>query len=125
MYESLCLFTYVSEVLPSHKMACTLTRLLPGNQGAEEFRVAKRGRGEDAPGNGQQPRGAKRARGVAFGSGLADEDDAFGITEDYAGGDGVPDGYIFELASDEEDDAAPGGCDENRELHSGLPAYGR
>ena len=116
---SACSFLLLSSCQRTNTKA--LTRVLPGNQGAEEFRAAKRGRDEGAPGKGQ-PRGAKRARGVAFGSGVADEDGAFGITEDYAGGDGVPEGYSFELASDEEDDAAPSGCDKTRELHSGVTA---
>lgn len=124
MSASACSYGMFSNSAIAQIGTSTLTRALPGNQGAEEFRMAKRGRDEEAPGKGQA-RGAKRARGVAFGSGVADEDDAFGITEDYAGRDGAPQGYTFELASDEEDDAAPSGCDKKRELHGGLPACGR
>jgi len=47
-------------------------------QGAEEFRDAKRAR--DGVGEKLQPLPpAKRQRGVAFGSGVADEDDVYGM----------------------------------------------
>ena len=47
-------------------------------QGAEEFRAAKRAR--DGVGEKLQPLPpAKRQRGVAFGSGVADEDDVYGM----------------------------------------------
>lgn len=78
-------------------------------QGAEEFRAAKRGRDGWAVGAAAPELSTKRARGVAFGSGAADEDDAFGIAEDYAEGAAAPGAYTFELASDEEDDAPPAG----------------
>lgn len=48
------------------------------DQGAEEFRDAKRAR--DGVGEKLQPLPpAKRQRGVAFGSGVADEDDVYGM----------------------------------------------
>ena len=48
------------------------------SQGAEEFRDAKRVR--DGVGEKLQPLPpAKRQRGVAFGSGVADEDDVYGM----------------------------------------------
>lgn len=50
--------------------------------------------------------GTKRTRGVAFGSGAADEDDSYGMMEDYVADDGDRrKGLLFEIAegSDEED----------------------
>ena len=57
-------------MLRQHCSAC--------RQGAEEFRDAKRAR--DGVGEKLQPLpAAKRQRGVAFGSGVADEDDVYGM----------------------------------------------
>ena len=44
------------------------------------FRKAK---GATEPHSKQAVTGAKRTRGVAFGSGAADEDDSYGMMEDY------------------------------------------
>ena len=59
--------------------------LVPGlhAQGAEEFRDAKRAR--DGVGEKLQPLPpSKRQRGVAFGSGVADEDDVYGMVRPIA-----------------------------------------
>ena len=47
-------------------------------QGAEEFRDAKRSR-DGVDGKMQPLPPSKRQRGVAFGSGVADEDDVYGM----------------------------------------------
>ncbi|KAK9795492.1 hypothetical protein WJX73_006570 [Symbiochloris irregularis] len=65
---------------------------------AEVFRKAKQGRDEP-----QQP-SAKRTHGVAFGSGAGDEDDVYGMTDDYVTTGTGMEGMAFEIASDEEDD---------------------
>ena len=68
-------------------------------RGAEEFRIAQERRTEAArPSRGRGPgssagadRGGRplRQRGVAFGSGVLDEDDSYGILEDYVTHDDV------------------------------------
>ncbi|GAB4821314.1 hypothetical protein N2152v2_008360 [Parachlorella kessleri] len=67
-------------------------------RGAEEFRKAKHERQAAAAGPGgrgqqqqqqDQQGGATRRRGVAFGTGILDEDDAFGIMDDYVTHDDV------------------------------------
>lgn len=70
-------------------------------QDAEVFRAAKQGR-EDQQKSQQHP--AKRSRGVAFGSGAGDEDDVYGMTDDYATTGTGKEGVAFEIASDEDDD---------------------
>lgn len=72
-------------------------------QGAEEFRRAKRGR-EVAS---QPVPAAKRTRGIAFGSGAGDEDDAYGMTEDYVTAGTGKEGMSFEIASDDDDEPVP------------------
>jgi len=70
-------------------------------QGADDFRSAKRQReGGEA---GKQP-GGKRGRGVAFGTGIMDEDDVYGLTDDYVVEAEARDAYHFDLPSDNEDD---------------------
>ncbi|KAI8101557.1 hypothetical protein M9435_001661 [Picochlorum sp. BPE23] len=54
-------------------------------QGAEEFRHAKQ-RGEQSA---QQSGRGRRGRGVAFGTGVLDEDDALGTMEDYVSTDAM------------------------------------
>ena len=72
-------------------------------QDAEVFRRAKSGQ----QGQAKPPApGTKRTRGVAFGSGAADEDDSYGMMEDYVADDGDRrKGLLFEIAegSDKED----------------------
>lgn len=84
----------------SNKYECAFYAAL---QDAEVFRQVK---------GGQQPQGKptaagiKRTCGVAFGSGAADEDDSYGMMEDYVADDGDKrKGLLFEIAegSDEED----------------------
>ena len=70
-------------------------------QGAEEFRAAKRGR--DAPPENKTRPGSKRTRGIAFGTGVLDEDDAYGMTQDYVMEAEPKAAFNFEIASDEED----------------------
>lgn len=57
-------------------------------KGAEEFRAAKRLRAE-ASRPGSNPREGPRGRGIAFGTGVLDEDDAYGILDDYVTHDDV------------------------------------
>ncbi len=80
-----------------------LQSIAPALQDAEVFRKAQ---------ESQEPQGkagitgAKRTRGVAFGTGAADEDDSYGMMEDYAVDDSDKrKGMLFEIAdgSDEED----------------------
>jgi hypothetical protein len=74
-------------------------------QNAEEFRGAKRERDSSKGDNSEGLRTAKRARGVAFGSGVLDEDDVYGIEDDYVTADGSHrEDVNFEIASDEEPD---------------------
>ncbi len=67
-------------------------------QGAEDFRSAKRQR-VAAPSSG---RAAKQGPGVAFGSGVMDEDDVYGMTDDYVTAPEAKEAYNFDLHSDEE-----------------------
>ena len=72
-------------------------------QDAEVFRRAKGG--PELQGK-PSAAGTKRTRGVAFGSGAADEDDSYGMMEDYVADDADKcKGLLFEIAegSDEED----------------------
>lgn len=72
-------------------------------QDAEVFRRAK---GSHEPQGKPTAAGTKRTRGVAFGSGAADEDDSYGMMEDYVADDADKrKGLLFEIAegSDEED----------------------
>lgn len=78
-------------------------------QGAEEFRGAKRQRPEGKDQKAGQADGRKRQRGVAFGTGAAEETDTYGYMEDYVTHDGQSRGgdFNFEIASDEEDPDLP------------------
>ena len=73
-----CLFAPIC-LLDVRELNCSRKKMSsPRAQGAEEFRVAKRAR--DGVGEKLQPLPpAKRQRGVAFGSGVADEDDVYGM----------------------------------------------
>lgn len=52
--------------------------------------------------------GAKRTRGVAFGSGAADEDDSYGMMEDYAVEDSDKrKGLLFEIAEGSDEEQMP------------------
>lgn len=52
--------------------------------------------------------GTKRSRGVAFGSGAADEDDTYGMMEDYVSAEADPrKGMLFEIAGDSDEDDLP------------------
>lgn len=80
-------------------------------KGAEEFRAAKRKRGgfedEEAVGAGAPgaaAAAARRGRGVAFGAGVLDEDDSYGIMDDYVDGPGGRKGMAFEIMDVEDDD---------------------
>ena len=76
---------------------------MPALQDAEVFRRAKGG--QELQGK-LTAAGTKRIRGVAFGSAAADEDDSYGMMEDYvAEDDDKRKGLLFEIAegSDEED----------------------
>ncbi len=79
--------------------------VLSGVQDAEVFRKAK---GASEPQSKQAVTGAKRTRGVAFGSGAADEDDSYGMMEDYV----VEEtdkrrGLLFEVAEGSDEDDMP------------------
>ncbi|KAL3162454.1 hypothetical protein ABBQ32_010121 [Trebouxia sp. C0010 RCD-2024] len=72
---------------------------------AEVFRRAKGGQG--APGK-PPAAGTKRTRGVAFGSGAADEDDSYGMMEDYVADDGDKrKGLLYEIADGSDDEDLP------------------
>ena len=78
---------------------------LSGVQDAEVFRKAK---GALEPQSKQAVTGAKSTRGVAFGSGAADEDDSYGMMEDYV----VEEtdkrrGLLFEVAEGSDEDDMP------------------
>ncbi|KAK9830452.1 hypothetical protein WJX72_011851 [[Myrmecia] bisecta] len=75
-------------------------------KGAEEFRAAKRMREEPVQNQGAGPGGAlKRSRGPAFGTGALEEDDTYGMMEDYVTAEaGAAQGMHFEIASDNEED---------------------
>lgn len=47
---------------------------------------------------------SKRKRGVAFGTGIMDEDDTLGMTDDYVMDLDPREGMDFELHSEEEDE---------------------
>lgn len=52
--------------------------------------------------------GAKRSRGVAFGSGAADEDDSYGMMEDYIVDEtDKRKGLLFELTDGSDEDDMP------------------
>ena len=52
--------------------------------------------------------GVKRTRGVAFGSGAADEDDSYGMMEDYITTEADPlKGMLFEIAGDSDEEDLP------------------
>lgn len=68
-------------------------------QGAEDFRSAKR-KQESKP---NKTPASKRTRGVAFGTGIMDEDDVFGMTDDYVVEPDARQSYDFDLQSEEED----------------------
>ena len=72
-------------------------------QGAEDFRAAKRGRDQPDP----RVPAAKRTRGVAFGTGVMDEDDVYGLTDDYVVDPESKDTLDFELHSDEDAEPVP------------------
>ena len=80
------------------------------SQGAEDFRTAKRQRDEKP----STARPAKQGRGVAFGSGVMDEDDVYGMTDDYVTHAGAKENYDFDLHSDEE--GGPSRCFLNSSL---------
>lgn len=75
-------------------------------------RAREEGGGHGAK-TGARSGGAKRARGVAFGTGALEETDTFGYMEDYvtAEGGACKEGFNFEIASDDEDGDAPGRWD--------------
>lgn len=87
---------------------CTANTSIGNAQGAEEFRGAKRQRPEGDQKAGQVD-GRKKQRGVAFGTGAAEETDTYGYMEDYVTHDGQSRGgdFNFEIASDEEDSDLP------------------
>eukprot|EP00887_Chlorella_sp_A99_P005964 scaffold29.g5964.t1 len=69
-------------------------------RGAEEFRSAKQAQQQQVAGGREGQRGgagAKRRRGIAFGTGVFDEDDAHGILDDYVTHDDV-ESYEHEAA---------------------------
>lgn len=79
--------------------------ILFGVHNAEVFRKAK---GALELQSKQAVTGAKRTRGVAFGSGAADEDDSYGMMEDYV----VEEtdkrrGLLFEVAEGSDEDDMP------------------
>lgn len=52
--------------------------------------------------------GVKRSRGVAFGSGAGDEDDSYGMLEDYVVSEADPrKGMLFEIAGDSDEEDLP------------------
>ena len=52
--------------------------------------------------------GVKRTRGVAFGTGAADEDDSYGMMEDYVSTEADPrKGMLFEIAGDSDEEDLP------------------
>lgn len=79
--------------------------ILCGVQDAEVFRKAK---GALEPQSKQAVTGAKRTRGVAFGSGAADEDDSYGMMEDYVVEETDKGrGLLFEVAEGSDEDDMP------------------
>ena len=71
-------------------------------QDAEVFRTAK------VPQSKAPAAGAKRTRGVAFGTGAADEDDTYGMMEDYVNSEADPrKGMLFEIAGDSDEEHLP------------------
>lgn len=75
-------------------------------QGAEDFRNVKRQRAGGRDKVAEQAAARKRARGIAFGTGAAEETDTYGYMEDYVTADDSRDAggnFSFEIASDEED----------------------
>ena len=71
-------------------------------QDAEVFRTAK------APQSKASVAGVKRTRGVAFGTGAADEDDTYGMMEDYVNSEADPrKGMLFEIAGDSDEEDLP------------------
>ena len=86
-------------------MPCTWLHGLDGlGQDAEDFRAAKSAKAS-VPGkphfSGQMP-GNKRAHGVAFGSGVLDEDDTYGMMDDYVTTADNRSEFAFEEAAEDE-----------------------
>lgn len=74
-------------------------------QDAEVFRSAK---GSSVAQSQPTASGVKRTRGVAFGSGAADEDDTYGMMEDYISSEADPrKGMLFEIAGDSDEEDLP------------------
>ena len=113
--------------LPWHNIrdwaaACSLTSALhagPGKlcccpfvQDAEEFRAARQRRGpaggpqrQAGPASQQQQQQRKRTRGTAFGVGALDEDDSYGVMDDYVVDTDKQGAHHFELREEGEQDA--------------------
>lgn len=79
-----------------------------GSQNAAEFRSLKREREEALgvrPDAAEEVRKGKRSRGTAFGTGVLDEDDAYGIMDNYVTvEEDVREKHHFEIAMDGDDD---------------------
>lgn len=93
-------------------MACSL-RCSVRLQNAAEFRGVKREREEALgvrPDPAEEVRKGKRSRGTAFGTGVLDEDDAYGIMDNYVTAEeNVREKHHFEIAmEDDEDEDVPG-----------------
>lgn len=79
--------------------------MCPRLQDAEVFRTVK---SSSAPDNRATAAGVKRTRGVAFGTGAADEDDSYGMMEDYVSTEADPrKGMLFEIAGDSDEEDLP------------------
>ena len=77
-------------------------------QDAEVFRRAKGASEPQCKTASAVAAGAKRTRGVAFGSGAADEDDSYGMMEDYAvDNSDKRKGLLFEIADGSDEDDMP------------------
>ena len=77
------------------------------SQGAAEFAKAKRDR-ESSRADVEGLRPAKRPRSVAFGTGALDEDDSYGITDDYVSNverPSIASGLHFEVAGSDDEDS--------------------
>ena len=94
-------------------MRAQAKRVVPLVQDAEEFRAARQHRGpaggpqRQAGPASQQQQQRKRTRGTAFGVGALDEDDSYGVMDDYVVDTDTDKtgGHHFELREDEEEDA--------------------
>ena len=115
--------SFTGTALRNPATACSLTNALhagPGKscvllvQDAEEFRTARQHRGP--PGGPQQQAGPasqhqqqqrKRTRGTAFGVGALDEDDSYGVMDDYVVDTDTDrkGAHHFELREEGEEDA--------------------